>query len=132
MKTGARAPRRVRIVSGDLSLTATLADNRAARALWKMLPVEGKASTWGQEIYFSIPLELGPSKEDRDVVEMGDLAYWGPGSAICLFFGATPASRGQEIRAASPVTVLGRIAQDPTVLNAVEDGHLIRIERLKG
>ncbi len=120
---------RIRIRSGELSFSATLADNRAARALWKRLPVEAKASTWGHEIYFPVPVELAASKEDKDVVGMGDIAYWPPGSALCIFFGKTPASRGEEIRAASPVTVLGKVEGDPTLFNAVEDGQVVRLER---
>jgi hypothetical protein len=60
---------------------------------------------------------------------MGDIAYWPPGSALCIFFGKTPASRGEEIRAASPVTVLGRVDGDPELFNAVEDGQVVRLER---
>ena len=129
MMLGSHRPRRIRIRSGELSFSATLTDNRAARALWKRLPVEAKASTWGHEIYFPVPVELAASKEDKDVVGMGDIAYWPPGSALCIFFGKTPASRGEEIRAASPVTVLGKVEGDPTLFNAVEDGQLVRLER---
>ncbi|HEX9725942.1 MAG TPA: cyclophilin-like fold protein [Vicinamibacteria bacterium] len=129
MILGARRSRRIRIRSGELSFSATLIDNRAARALWRRLPVEAKASTWGHEIYFPVPLELASSKGDQDVVGMGDIAYWPPGSALCIFFGKTPASRGEEIRAASPVTVLGRVDGDPELFNAVEDGQVVRLER---
>ena len=129
MILGTRRPRRIRIRSGELRFSATLTDSRAARALWKRLPVEAQASTWGHEIYFPVPLELTSSKEDRDVVGMGDIAYWPPGSALCIFFGKTPASRGEEIRAASPVTVLGRVDGDAELFNAVEDGQIVRLER---
>ena len=126
---GSHGPRRIRISSGNLSLSATLTDNRAARALWKQLPVEAKASTWGHEIYFPVPIELASTKDDKDVVAMGDIAYWPPGSAVCIFFGRTPASRGEEIRAASPVTLLGKIEGDPTLFNTVEAGQLVRVEQ---
>jgi len=129
MILGAHGTRRIRIRSGELSFSATLSDSRAARALWKRLPVEAKASTWGHEIYFPVPLELASSKDDKDVVGMGDIAYWPPGSAVCIFFGKTPASRGEEIRAASPVTVLGKVEGDAELLNAVEDGQTVRLER---
>ena len=128
---GSHGPRRIRISSGNLSFSATLTDNRAARALWKRLPVEAKASTWGHEIYFPVPIELAATKDDKDVVAMGDIAYWPPGSAVCIFFGRTPASRGKEIRAASPVTLLGKVEGDPTLFNAVEAGQLVRVEREK-
>lgn len=126
---GTPGPRRILIRSGDLSFPATLVDNRAARALWKHLPVEAKARTWGHEIYFPVPIELASTKEDKAVMEMGDIAYWPPGSAFCIFFGPTPASRGDEIRAASPVTPLGKIDGDPSLLKAVGAGQNVRLER---
>ena len=126
---GSRGPRRILISSGKLSFSATLMDNRAARAFWKQLPIETKASTWGHEIYFPVPIELASTKDDKDVVAMGDIAYWPPGSAVCIFFGRTPASRGEEIRAASPVTLLGKVEGDPTLFNTVETGQLVRVER---
>ena len=78
-----------------------------------------------------MPIELAATKDDKDVVAMGDIAYWSPGSAVCIFFGRTPASRGKEIRAASPVTLLGKVEGDPTLFNAVKAGQLVRVEREK-
>ena len=99
-----------------------------ARAIWEALPIEGRASTWGDEIYFSIPVEAGP-ENPREVVEMGDLGYWPPGSAFCIFFGPTPASRGDEIRPASPVNVFGRVEGDPRVFKKVRPGEAVTLER---
>jgi hypothetical protein len=62
-------------------------------------------------------------------VEAGDLGYWPPGRAFCIFFGPTPASEGGEIRPASPVNVVGRVAGDPTVFRKVRAGTRVRIER---
>ena len=99
-----------------------------ARAIWEALPLEARASTWGDEIYFSIPVEAGP-ENPREVVEMGDLGYWPPGSAFCIFFGRTPASRGDEIRPASPVNVVGKVSGDPRVFKAVRSGERVTLER---
>ena len=101
---------------------------RTAQAIWDALPLEAKASTWGDEIYFSIPVDVDP-ENPREVVEMGDLGYWPPGSAFCIFFGPTPASKGDEIRAASPVNVFGRIEGDPRVFTSVSNGDLVRLEK---
>ncbi|MBO2522140.1 MAG: hypothetical protein LOD85_01905 [Clostridia bacterium] len=120
--------RKIRIVAGSVKVTATLLDNRTADAVWQALPLEASAQLWGDEIYFSIPVSLG-EEESREVVEAGDLAYWPPGKAFCIFWGPTPASRGSEIRPASPVNVFGRVDGDPTVFDQVPSGARIVVER---
>lgn len=120
--------RTITITAGKVSAAATLGSGRTADAVWTALPLEARASTWGDEIYFSIPVECEP-ESPREVVEMGDLGYWPPGSAFCIFFGPTPASHGREIRPASPVNVFGRVSGDATVFKAVRSGTTVKIER---
>ena len=110
-------------------MTAELDDTPTADAVWEALPFEAAASTWGDEIYFGIPVSAEEEPGSSAVVEMGAVAYWPPGSALCLFFGRTPASRGTEIRAASAVNVFGSIDGDPTVLKGVSDGERIIVAR---
>lgn len=98
-----------------------------ARAIWDALPTEGRANIWGDEIYFSIPVEAGV-ENPREVVDMGDLGYWPPGKAFCIFFGRTPASRGDEIRPASPVNVFGKVSGDPRVFKKVRGGERVTLE----
>src|SRR5262249_59166436 len=119
--------RRLRITAGGASATATLDDSRTAQAIWGALPLEASAETWGEEIYFRIPVALAENGA-RPVVEVGDLGYWPPGQAFCVFFGPTPASRGDEIRPASPVNVFGRIEGDATVFRRVRAGAAVRLE----
>ena len=121
--------RTITITAGKVSATATLGSGPTADAIWNALPLEARASTWGDEIYFSIPVECEP-EAPREVVEMGDLGYWPPGSAFCIFFGPTPASHGREIRPASPVNVFGRVAGDATAFKAVRSGTTVKIERV--
>ena len=121
--------RRIVITAGAIEVTAELHDTATADAVWEALPVEAAASTWGDEIYFGIPVSADEEPGASPVVEMGAVAYWPPGSALCLFFGRTPASRGNEIRAASAVNVLGSIDGDPTVLKRVPDGERITVDR---
>jgi hypothetical protein len=102
---------------------------RTAEAVWNSLPLEGKVNRWGDEIYFEIPLKLG-RENAQQIVEVGDIAYWPPGNALCIFFGPTPSSKGDEPRAYSPVNVFGKIIGDPTVLKKLRTGDLIRIERI--
>jgi hypothetical protein len=120
----------LRITAGSVSMQAALDGSRTARAIWDALPIEAGAQTWGDEIYFKIPVAM-PEDGAREVVELGDLGYWPPGHAFCIFFGRTPASRGDEIRPASAVNVFGRIDGDPTVFKAVRAGTRVRLERVE-
>jgi uncharacterized protein len=120
--------RRIRITAGAVSAEAVLNDSETAMAVWNALPLAISGETWGDEIYFAIPVEARP-ESPRETVDMGDLGYWPPGSAFCIFFGPTPMSRGREIRPASPVNVLGRVLGDPTVFKAVRAGTTVRVER---
>src|SRR5216117_4277965 len=120
--------RTIRITVGEVAATATLDDSRTASAIWDALPIEAKASTWGDEIYFDIGLAIA-AESPREVVDMGDLGYWPPGSAFCIFFGRTPASTGDEIRPASAVNVFGRVDGDPTLFRKVRAGTQVRLER---
>lgn len=99
-----------------------------AKAIWEKLPIESRANTWGDEIYFSIPVYLG-EENAQETVELGDLGYWPPGNSFCIFFGPTPASRGGEIRPADPVNVFGKVKGDPKIFKKVRSGEKIRIER---
>ena len=120
--------RRIRLTAGAVTAQATLNDSATADAIWAALPLEASANTWGDEIYFTIPLELG-EENAQAVVDLGDLGYWPPGPAFCIFFGPTPMSRGEEIRPASPVNVFGKLEGDPTVLRAVSSGSRVVVEQ---
>ena len=120
--------RRIRLTAGAVTAQATLNDSATADAIWAALPLEASANTWGDEIYFTIPVELG-EENAQAVVDLGDLGYWPPGPAFCIFFGPTPMSRGEEIRPASPVNVFGKLEGDPTVFRAVSSGSRVVIEQ---
>ena len=112
------------------SVEATLTDENpaTAKAVYDALPITGRANLWGDEIYFNIPVEADPENE-KTVVELGDLAYWPPGSAFCIFFGLTPMSGGDEIRPASAVNVFGKIIGGPKVFKKVKGGETVTIEK---
>ena len=120
--------RAIRITAGQVSVEARLNDSKTAGAIWDALPIEATGETWGDEIYFDIGVRVAP-ESPREVVGLGDLAYWPPGQAFCIFFGPTPMSRGDEIRPASAVNVVGRIVGDPTVFKNVRAGTRVRLER---
>ena len=120
--------KKITIKVEDLKVDANLNDSKTAQKIWDALPIEGIVNTWGDEIYFSIAVNT-ESENTKAVVSEGDLGYWPPGSAFCIFFGPTPASQGDEIRPASPVNVFGKITGDPKVFKKVRSGATIIIEK---
>ena len=121
----------VRIATTKIEMLATLNDTPKAERIWDALPFESTVNTWGQEIYFSVPVQMDLGSDARDKMEVGELAYWPTGSAFCIFFGKTPASKGDEPRAASPVNPIGRVEGDVKVFRGVRDGETIRVEKIE-
>ncbi len=122
--------KRIRIRTNTIEVTAELNDTKTAEAIWEALPIRSQVSLWGEEIYFSIPIHL-ELENGQELVDIGDLGYWPPGSAFCIFFGPTPTSRGEEIRPASPVNVFGKVVGDAKVLSQIKQGAEITVERRK-
>jgi hypothetical protein len=122
-------PRQLRIFCDDQHWTAQLNEGATADALWAALPIDSRASTWGEEIYFSIPVEAALEADAQAAVALGEIAYWPPGTAFCIFFGRTPASTGAAPVAASPVNVLGKIDGDLSGLHHVRSGAPVRLEQ---
>jgi len=120
---------RITISAGDVSMAAELNDAPTARQIWEALPIEGTAHTWGDEIYFEIPVLADQEADARAEVEVGELGYWPVGHAFCVFFGPTPASTDERPRAYSPVNILGRVLGDATQFRTVETGTRVRIAR---
>jgi len=125
------------IRAGGNSFKAELDDSVTGKAIYGALPIRAKAQRWGGEIYFSIPVSCELEEDSREVLEEGELGYWPPGTApstglrasFCIFFGPTPASSGDEIRAASAVNIVGRIKGDLSGLWDVPDGAKVCIEK---
>jgi hypothetical protein len=114
--------------TGEVNIKLTVSNPKTTNSILAVLPFESKAETWGDEIYFKIPVKV-PEENTKIVVEVGDVAYWPPGESMCIFFGPTPASKASEPRAYSPVNVFGKIADDPFVFKKVKNGERIRVER---
>ena len=119
----------IQISSESVTVTAQLANTPTADAIWNALPITGEVNTWGNEIYFSIPVTLELEQDAAKIVECGALGYWPSGSAFCIFFGPTPVSRPGEIRPASPVNVFGKIIGDPSALERIRPGSRIVVSR---
>ena len=121
--------KRIRITAAPVVMDAVLNQSQTAQRIWDALPIEGRGSTWGDEIYFSIPVEAEIDNA-QELVELGELAYWPPGTAFCIFFGPTPMSRGAEIRPARPVNVVGKLIGDSKMFKQVRDGTVVKIEQI--
>lgn len=121
--------REIKIKAGNVEAVAELNDSKTADAIWDALPITARGSIWGDEIYFGIPVNIG-EENGKEVVDMGDIAYWPPGSAFCVFFGLTPASSGNEIRPASAVNVVGKVKGDPKVFKSVRSGETVVLEKV--
>jgi len=120
---------RITITAGPVTLEAELNDSPTASKIWEALPITGRANTWGDEIYFEIPVRAELAPDARADVEVGELGYWPVGSAFCIFFGPTPVSTGQKPRAASPVNILGRVVGDATAFRQVRPGATVTLSR---
>ena len=121
--------KRIKISASPVVMEAELNESQTAQQIWEALPIEARGNTWGDEIYFSIPVHT-ETDNAQAVVEMGELAYWPPGTAFCIFFGPTPMSQGAEIRPASPVNVVGKLIGEPTAFKQVSDGTVVKIEKI--
>lgn len=119
----------IKIRVGDVTLQGELNESPTASLIWKALPMEGTGNRWGEEIYCAIPVKAELDDTARAVVERGDLGYWPQGQALCIFFGPTPVSRGDEIRPASPVNLVGKIRGDLRLLKEAAEGTKVRVEK---
>ncbi|MHC4159606.1 MAG: cyclophilin-like fold protein [Planctomycetota bacterium] len=118
----------IKITAGGVQIEAELDDGPTAKSIVEALPIKARGQRWGGEIYFSIPVQAELEDSSRDVLEAGELGYWSTGNAFCIFFGPTPASVGDEIRAASNVNIIGKVKSDLSALWDVPDGADVIIE----
>ena len=119
---------KILIRSGEIEMGAELNDSPTALALFSALPLSAEANTWGDEIYFQVPVDQQLDSTAAELVHVGDLGYWPSGRAFCIFFGPTPISRKGEIRPASAVNLIGKVIGDARAFRAVRDGDLMELD----
>ena len=114
----------------NLTVKATLNDGPTASEIWSQLPIEARTNTWGDEIFFEIPVNIPQEPGAREQVEIGELGYWPVGRAFCIFFRPTPVSKDEKPRAYSPVNIIGKVLGDFSQLSSIQDGQRVRIARM--
>ena len=120
----------IRLRVGDLEFEAQLNESETAQAIYDALPIECIGSRWGDEYYSRIDVQMTEASDSRSEMAVGELAYWPPGTAFCVFFGPTPASFGDEPRAASPVNPIGHISEGCSELSELDHSEPMVIEAM--
>jgi len=118
---------KIRIISGNISITATLRETPTAQSIANVLPITSRAQTWGEEIYFPVPVRAELEADAKDVVEAGELAFWVEGNCIAIGYGKTPVSRGNEIRLAARTNIWADAIDDVKQLASVKAGDEVRV-----
>lgn len=121
-------PSKILISAGEHSIRAELNDSTTAQMIIDQLPLVARGNWWGDEIYFSIPVECAAEADARTTFAVGELGYWPPGNAFCIFFGPTPVSTDGTPQMANPGTPVGQTLDDPELYRSIPPGSEIRLE----
>jgi hypothetical protein len=124
--------REATITAGSVTIKVRLAETPTADRIWAALPIEARAQTWGEEVYFKVPLTCAREADARDVMQRGEIAFWPDGDSIAVGFGRTPVSHAEEIRLASPCNVWAHAVDDVRKLKVVRAGDRVLVKRAGG
>jgi hypothetical protein len=123
---------KINIKFDQQTFTAELNESPTAAAIWEQLPIESQVNTWGEEIYFEVPVDMPQEADAREILSVGELGYWPAGKAFCIFFGPTPVSTDERPRAYSPVNILGRVLGGTQALKSIHSQSRVHLERMTG
>jgi hypothetical protein len=121
---------KIRITIGDLRVEAELFDTECAKGIYDLLPLESRVNEWGDEFYFKIPKKMPLDETATEDVDIGDIGYWPPGTALCIFFGPTPISEGEKPRPVSKVNVVGKVIGEPRILKMAKGSKKVTLEKI--
>ena len=121
--------KKINISAGEFLTTATLNNSSYSEKFYDSLPLEGSCQIWGDELFFSTSINMEEDDQSLEVVNIGDIAFWPPGSAFCIFWGPTPMSQGKEIRPASKVNLLGSIDSQLSKIKNISAGTKILLSK---
>ncbi|WP_455203889.1 cyclophilin-like fold protein [Kaarinaea lacus] len=121
---------KIELTIGEITLRAQLLDTPTAQAIYAALPIQSVARTWGEEVYFTVPVNVDKETDAKDVVDAGELAFWVEGSCIAIGFGPTPISNGDEIRLAAKTNIWGKSLDDVKQLLHIKDGDAISVKAI--
>ena len=127
----AALPNKIRITVGSVQLDAELKSTKTAQEVYAVLPVESQVNTWGEEFYFKVPGVKDHRETHTTQVKVGDVAFWGAGQVLAIFFGRTPMSMGADPVPADRVNVVGRVLGDAATLRQAMNASTIRVERIE-
>ena len=116
----------IKIEFNEISIEAELNDSKTANNIKKILPISNTVNLWGDEIYFQIDVN-DDENNAKEIVELGDVGFWPPGNAFCLFFGLTPLSQKDEIKPASPINVVGKLKGNLDSLKSIKIGEKVKV-----
>ena len=122
--------KKIKIIFENSSFQAELNESPTSQKIWGQLPIDGQVNTWGDEIYFEIPVSMPQELDAQEILDVGDLGYWPVGQAFCIFFGPTPVSTDERPRAYSPVNILGKILGDCEGLKSIQNQEKVHLERV--
>jgi len=120
---------KIEVIIKNHKFKVKLNNSKTSKKILSILPITSYLNTWGNEIYFSIPMEA-ELENGVETLDIGTVAFWPPGNALCIFFGKTPASIGEKPQAASPVTVVGSVEDKKSLLDLkkVKSGEKIEVK----
>ena len=123
---------KIKIKFDQQTFTAELSESPTAAAIWEQLPIQSQVNTWGEEIYFEVPVDMPQEADAREILSVGELGYWPVGKAFCIFFGPTPVSTDERPRAYSPINILGRVLGGTQALKSIHSQSRVHLERMTG